>query len=149
YGQPPWPASWPAHPESLDVDQVRLLSVLGRYSVVVAEAMADELVAFAREWRPDLIVYDTLALGAVLTGVPCVRYSHGSQDVFRVEYGVDGQPLPEYARMCERFGVDPCSVPTYVDTMPPSMFIGGEQPSVDMRWVPYNGPGLAPDGLRG
>jgi UDP:flavonoid glycosyltransferase YjiC (YdhE family) len=154
YGQPPWPADWPAHPESLDAEQLHLLEVLGRYSVAAAEGMACDLVGFARQWDPDLIVHDTLALGAVIAatrlGVPCFRYSHGTQDAFKVECRVtDGEPLPEYTELFARFGLDPpTGTPAYIDTMPSSMFIGAEQPSVEMRWVPYNGSGIAPDGLR-
>jgi glycosyltransferase len=154
YGQPPWPADWPAHPESLDSSQTRLLEVLGRYSVIVADAMATDLVAYVQQWKPQLIVHDTLALGAVaaaqLAGVPCFRYSHGTQDVFRVEYRIaNGEPLPEYVDLLARFGVAPPGLPYYIDTMPSSMFIGAERPCVKMRWVPYNGPGTAPDGLSG
>jgi UDP:flavonoid glycosyltransferase YjiC (YdhE family) len=155
YGQPPWPADWPAHPESLDYEQVRLLEVLGRYSVAAAEGMACDLVTFARQWRPDMIVHDTLALGAIVAAtrleVPCFRYSHGTQDVFKVEYRItDGEPLPEYIELFARFGLDPPNgLPSYIDTVPPSMFIGAEQPCVSMRWVPYNGPGTAPSELSG
>jgi glycosyltransferase len=154
YDQPPWPADWPAHPGSLASDQVRLLEGLGRYTVAVADGMADQLVAYARQWRPDLIVHDTLALSAVIAGalldVPCFRYTHGTQDVFRVEYSISGDPLPEYVGMFGRFGIDPpAGPPHYVDTVPPSMFVGAERPCVDMRYVPYNGPGTEPDGLRG
>ena len=155
YGQPPWPADWPAHPESLGPEQVHLLEVLGRYSVATAEGMAGALVGFATDWSPDVIVHDTLALGAVVAacrlGVPCFRYSHGTQDVFKVEHRIaDGGPLPEYAAFLARFGIDPpTGPPSYVDTVPPSMFIGAERPAVAMRWVPYNGPGAAPDGLTG
>jgi glycosyltransferase len=155
YGQRPWPADWPAHPRSLDPGQVRLLEVLGRYSVAVAEGMADDLVAFTHQWRPDLIIHDTLALSAAvaaaLLDVPCVRYTHGTQDVFRVEYRIDdGRPLPEYTALFERFGLDPpTGQPRYVDTVPPSMFVGAERPGVAMRWIPYNGPGETPAGLAG
>lgn len=153
YGQHPWAADWPVR--SLDAGQVRLLEMLGRYTVAVAEGMADELVAFADRWRPELIVHDTLALCARVAGtlldVPCVRYTHGTQDVFRMEYRIlDGEPLPEYTALFERFGLDPpVDDPSSVDTMPPGMFIGGERPSMPMRWVPQDGPGAAPDGLTG
>ena len=155
YGQPPWPADWPARPESLGPEQIHLLEVLGRYSVAAAEGMAGALVDFATDWGPEVLVHDTLALGAVVAaarlGVPCFRYSHGTQDVFKVEHRItDGEPLPEYAAFLARFGVDPpTGSPSYVDTVPPSMFIGAERPSVALRWVPYNGPGAAPDGLTG
>ncbi|ONI70851.1 hypothetical protein ALI144C_50620 [Actinosynnema sp. ALI-1.44] len=145
YGQPPWPPAWPVHPQRLTSGQNRYLAGFGRYSVAVADAMASDLVAFTKHWRPDLIVHDTLALGAriaaTLTGVPCVRYTHGTQDVFRVE---DYAPA-EHAALFHRFGLrTPTTPPSCVDTMPPSMFIGAERPCVDMRWIVHNGPGTAP-----
>jgi UDP:flavonoid glycosyltransferase YjiC (YdhE family) len=155
YSQRPWPENWPAHPELLDEQQVGLLESFGRYTVAVAEGMVDDQVEFCRRWRPDLIIHDTLALGAqvagALLGVPTLRYTHGSQDAIRVERRVpDGTPLPEYVKMFDRFGVDPPAGPGHlVDTLPPSMEIGGERPSVKMRWVAYNGPGEIPAGLSG
>ncbi|HET9144267.1 nucleotide disphospho-sugar-binding domain-containing protein [Actinophytocola sp.] len=154
YGQPPWPADWPAHPDTLTPAQARLLEVLGRYTVAAAEAVADGLVEFARRWRPDLIIHDTLALSAAIAatvvGVPHLRYTHGTQDAFLVEYRLDGRPLPGLAGLFERFGLEPPPRPgNYLDTVPPSMFIGAERPAIAMRYVPYNGPGAAPGGLTG
>nr|WP_198151620.1 nucleotide disphospho-sugar-binding domain-containing protein [Kibdelosporangium sp. MJ126-NF4] len=145
YGQPPWPPSWPVRPNQLTPQQIHYLAVLGRYTVAVAEAMASDLVAFAKHWRPDLIVHDTLALGAriaaTLTNVPCVRYTHGTQDVFRVERYAS----TEHTALFQRFGLEvPTKTPNYVDTMPPSMFIGAERPCLSMRWIVHNGPGAAP-----
>jgi len=155
YVQPPWLVDWPAHPESLIAEQTRLLEGLGRYAIAVADGMADDLVAFARRWRPDVIVHDELALSAevagALLGVPCVRHSHGTQDAFRMEYRItDNEPLPEYTAMFQRFGAEPpVGTPRYVDTMPPSMYIGAEQPGIEMRYVAYNGSGQLPDRLTG
>jgi hypothetical protein len=159
YGQQPWPVDWPAHPESLGPEQLALLEVFGRYGVAIAESMADELIDFARKWRPDLIVHETQALSAMiaasLLGVPCVRYSHGTEDAFQHEYRItDGEPLPEFVGLFERYGADPpaglrIELPTYVDTVPPSMFLGGERPCIAMRYVPFNGPGAVPVGLTG
>jgi UDP:flavonoid glycosyltransferase YjiC (YdhE family) len=155
YTQPPWLVDWPTHPESLTPEQTRLLERLGRYTIAVADGIADDLVAFAKQWRPDVILHDEPALSAsvagTLLGVPCVRHSHGTQDAFRMEYRIpDNEPLPEYTAMFERFGAEPPVVrPRYVDTMPPSMYIGAEQPGIEMRYVPYNGSGQLPDGLAG
>src|SRR5438093_3247735 len=52
--------------------------------------------------------------------------------------------------MFQRFGAEPpVGTPRYVDTMPPSMYIGAERPCIEMRYVPYNGAGALPDGLTG
>src|SRR6266699_1302607 len=110
YGQKPWPADWPAALHLLDQRQVGYLELLGRYVVAVAEGMVDELVALARQWQPDLIVWDGLALGgavaAAVLGVPSVRLFYGVQSVPRVEMGAaDRDPLPECVRLFARFGV--------------------------------------------
>lgn len=159
YGQQPWPVDWPAHPEALGEEQLRLLELFGRYGIAIAESMTDELIAFARQWRPDLIVYEPQALAAMvaasLLGVPSVRYCHGTEDAFQHEYRIaDGEPLPEFVALFERYGADPpagllAELPTYVDTVPPSMFLGAERPCVPMRYVPFNGPGAVPVGLTG
>ena len=155
YIQPPWLADWPTHPESLAPEQTSVLERLGRYAIAVADGIADDLVAFTRQWRPDVIIHDELALSAAvagtLLGVPCVRHSHGTQDAFRMEYRItDNEPLPEYIAMFQRFGAEPpVGTPRYVDTMPPSMYIGAERPGIEMRYVPYNGSGALPDGLTG
>ncbi|HKT04727.1 MAG TPA: nucleotide disphospho-sugar-binding domain-containing protein [Rugosimonospora sp.] len=155
YGQPPWPGNWPAYPERLDRSQRAYLLALGRYVAATAAAVVDDLLDFAREWSPDLIVYDTMAMaGAVVATVrevPGVRQMTGTQDAFRVELRPDdGRPLPEYARLFERFGrAAPVDPDPYIDTTPPKMFLERERPRIDMRWIPYNGPGVQPDGLTG
>jgi UDP:flavonoid glycosyltransferase YjiC (YdhE family) len=159
YGQQPWPVDWPAHPESLGAEQLRLLELFGRYGIAIAESMTGELITFARRWRPDLIVHESQALSAMiaasLLGVPCVRYSHGTEDAFQHEYRItDGEPVAEFVELFERYGAQPpaglrAELPTYVDTVPPSMFLGAERPCVPMRYVPFNGPGAVPDGVAG
>jgi glycosyltransferase len=155
YVQPPWVVDWPTRTETLTAEQARLLEGLGRYAIAVADGIADELVEFTLRWHPDVIVHDELALSAAvagsLLGVPCLRHSHGTQDAFRMEYRItDNEPLPEYTAMFRRFGAEPpVGTPRYVDTMPPSMYIGAERPSIAMRYVPYNGAGQLPDGLTG
>jgi glycosyltransferase len=149
-----WGADWVLRPDSLTDWQLGLIEVLGRYNVAVSDAMADDLVAFAEEWRPDLIIHETLALASEIAGqrldVPVLRYVHGTFDAFREEYRVtDNQPLPELVAMFERFGqTPPPGLPRYLDTVPPSMYLGAERPCIEMRYVPYNGPGTVPQGLR-
>src|SRR2546423_3297064 len=49
--------------------------------MAVADAMVDDLVAFAQAWRPDVIVYDPLTyaapIAAAVVGVPAVRHLFG------------------------------------------------------------------------
>jgi UDP:flavonoid glycosyltransferase YjiC (YdhE family) len=155
FGQRPWPADWPVNLHLLDQDQVTYLELSGRYVVAAAAGMVDDLVEFARHWRPDLIVFDGLALAgavaAAVLDVPSVRHMYGMQSVPRVELGLnDRTPLPEYVRLFERFGVPVrTDASTNVDTVPPSMHLGIEAAHLDMRCVPFNGAGAVPDGLDG
>jgi UDP:flavonoid glycosyltransferase YjiC (YdhE family) len=107
--------------------------------------MADGLLALARSWRPDLIVYDPLTyagpLVARLLGVPAVRSLFGP-DVAYFLGGLRRDPL------LARFGlteddldvlgaatVDPCPPSLqFADTMAPAR-------RIRTRYVPY--PGLA------
>ncbi|HEV8555106.1 MAG TPA: glycosyltransferase [Actinophytocola sp.] len=145
----PWPKDWPAHPDALEPWQRDVVYELRRYTLAVAAGMADDLVAFARQWRPDLILYEPLALSVTAApDVCCVLTAHGTQDVWRMDHDLDGNPLPEYVELLARFGAEPpTGLPHYVDTMPPSMYIGGERPCATMRWVVFNGKGVAPDSL--
>jgi len=84
-------ADWPAYPESLNFGQVHLLEVLGRYTIAAAEGwQANSSASPPSGSRSDRPRHPRL--GAVVAagrlGVPCFRYSHGTQDVFKVEYRI-------------------------------------------------------------
>lgn len=117
--------------------------------LAVAEAMADELISFAREWSPDLVVYEPTAyagpLAAAAVKVPAVRHLWGPDFTFaahRVEPAI-------LAPLCQRLGLD--GVRTLgaltVDPCPPSMQITGDYARQRMRFEPYNGSGVAPEWL--
>jgi glycosyltransferase len=150
-----WPPDWAAHPARLDRDRLRYLESIGRYLVAAAAAMVDDVVAFARDWAPDAIVYDSfsyagpVAAGAV--GVPAVRHLSGTDSAQRLELAQPGLgPLPEYAELFGRFGVPVSTeVMSTVDPTPPGMRVVTPDRLLGMRYVPYNGPGIMPDGLTG
>lgn len=52
------PANWPAHPHLLDDQQCAVIELIGRNSAETAEYMVDALIAFAGDWRPDVMVHD-------------------------------------------------------------------------------------------
>jgi UDP:flavonoid glycosyltransferase YjiC (YdhE family) len=153
YGQGPWPADWGLDLWALSDEQRAYLEFVGRRLVRAADAMIDELDAFARWWRPDLLVYDAIAFaGAVVAAhleVPAVRHVFGTVAVPRIELDAKGQPLPEYARLFTDRGlpVDPAPAAT-VDPTPPSMRLASDPGSLDMRYIPYNGPGTVPEWVR-
>src|SRR2546423_5579615 len=112
--------------------------------MAVADAMVDDLVAFAQAWRPDVIVYDPLTYAAPITaavlGVPAVRHL----------FGPDQPPTAfEHAGLTpllDRVGldtVDTLGAPT-VDPCPPSLSLPRPAHRQHTPYIPYNGPGTAP-----
>lgn len=155
FTQQSWPVDWAAHVDRLDRGRQVYLESIGRYLVAAAAAMVDELVAFARTWAPDLVVYDSFSyagpVAAAVLGVPSVRHLSGTDSAQRLEFLQPGpDPLPEYAALFERFAVDVrTDAQTTVDPTPPCLRVVTSAASLDMRYVPYNGPGATPDGLTG
>jgi UDP:flavonoid glycosyltransferase YjiC (YdhE family) len=156
YAQQPWPRDYAASLHLLNADQRALLRSLGRYMVYAADAMVDELLGFARRWRPELIVHEAVCYAAMvaagLLGVPNVRHLTGPDAYVREELEVPGgpgggrPPLPEYVRLFDRFGVPAATTATMVvDPNPPSMRLAVDGPRLGVRYVPYNGPGVVPD----
>jgi UDP:flavonoid glycosyltransferase YjiC (YdhE family) len=156
YLQPPWPRDYVAHMHLLNDEQRALLRSLGQYMVWAAEASVDDLLAFAKWWRPDLIVHEAVCYAAMVTagvlGVPNVRHMTGPDAYVREELLAPDvpndprPPLPEYVALFERFGVPPSTTATMVvDPNPPSMRLPVDGPALGVRYVPYNGPGVVPD----
>jgi UDP:flavonoid glycosyltransferase YjiC (YdhE family) len=147
--QGPWPPDWALDIGALTEEQRAYLEFLGRRLVRGADAVTDELSAFAHRWAPDLIVHDALAFaGAVVAaqlGVPRIRHLFGTAVVPRMELLPGGEPLPEYVRLFEARDLPVDLAPAaVVDPTPPSMRLATEPDCLDMRYIPYNGPGVAP-----
>lgn len=110
----------------------------------------DDLVALAREWQPDLIVSDTMSPGGLVaaraTGVPGLRHLW-APDILGSTEGERIMPmLPGFREPYERYGLefdgDPASAT--IDPCPPSMQPPPAPTRMQVRWTPYNGPGLVP-----
>ncbi len=151
----PWPTDWAVRIPELDRAKWDYLEAAGRYMIAAAEAMVDDLVAFAREWAPDVVVYDSYSyagpVAAAAIGVPGVRHLGGPDSALRLEVIQPGvQPLPEYVALFSRFGLSvPDAEPSIVDPTPPSMRTFTHPRLLSMSYVPHNGPGIAPEGLAG
>jgi UDP:flavonoid glycosyltransferase YjiC (YdhE family) len=112
--------------------------------VEIAEAMSDDLVSFAKWWRPDVVVFDPFtyagALAARIVGVPAVRHLFGPD----VNFFSHRLELQAVAPMLERFGVDTLDLlgVLSVDPCPPSVQFQQFPNDVTrqrMRYVPYSG----------
>lgn len=124
----------------------RVFSVFGAYS----EAMLDDLYAFARHWRPDLIVFDPTTFAAPVVaaalGVPAARHIHGVDVTYQAREVIAELAAP----LAKRLGVSEVDVlgQTTVDPCPPSMQVPSELSRLTTRFVPYNGPAVVPSWLR-
>ncbi|WP_189215816.1 MULTISPECIES: activator-dependent family glycosyltransferase [Streptomyces] len=138
---------------------------------VCPEPMVDDLVALARDWRPDLVIWDPLTLAgpvaARLSGAAHARLLFGPDQMGRNRKAfralLDRQPpelrddpLAEWLTWTlERCGGSAADMSEElvlgqwtVDPTPTSMRIPLDLPYVPVRYVPYNGPSLLPDWLR-
>ncbi|MDT3400562.1 glycosyltransferase [Streptomyces sp. B1866] len=151
-----WPADWPVRPAGLSPEQHRIVRALARQRVRAAEAMAPDLIAWARLWQPDLVVHDASTyagtVAAAALGVPAVSHLWGSAAVVRFDReGLDpaGQPQPAYARLLDRYGVPPDREPdVWLDPCPPSLALPSAVRRMPVRYVP-SGDGPAPPGEGG
>jgi UDP:flavonoid glycosyltransferase YjiC (YdhE family) len=142
-GQPADP-DWKAIREGGGADAARAMFV------EIAEAMVGDMINFAVDWRPDLVVYEPTTYAAPITaavlGVPSARHLWGIDLTGR---GRDAD-VAALAGLCGRFGVsdvEPLGAVT-IDPCPPSMQVEGNYSRQNIRYVPYNGPAVVPDWLR-
>ena len=118
----------------------------------VAFSATEDLVAFCRQWRPDLVVSDALCAGGLVAahviGVPAVRLL-STVDILG---SVDGEvllDLPGYRERFADFGVTAAGDPAHltINQFPPSALPPPAPGRRDMRHVPYNGPAVMPSWL--
>ncbi|MFJ3789684.1 nucleotide disphospho-sugar-binding domain-containing protein [Kitasatospora sp. NPDC090091] len=148
-----WPARWPVEPDLLDASRKQLLEALGQRQFAMAAGMLDDLLAFARHWRPDLVVHDAVSyagpVAAAALGVPNVSHLWGSPGLQKLEMkGFGDEPQDGYVELFERVGAEVRLRPAaWIDLCPPSMGFGPAPDVRQERYVPYNGPGTLPDWL--
>ncbi|MEU7181081.1 MULTISPECIES: activator-dependent family glycosyltransferase [Streptomyces] len=141
------------------------------YSQINNDSMVDEMVDFARWWRPDLVIWEpfTFAGGvaAHVTGAAHARLLWGPDLFLRVydrfRQVLDGQPaehwddaLQEWLtwtlnRFAADFHPEVITGQWTIDQMPPGVRLATSRPSLPMRFIPYNGPvpSVVPRWLRG
>ncbi|WP_444947892.1 activator-dependent family glycosyltransferase [Micromonospora ureilytica] len=131
-------------------------------------AMVDDLVSYARWWRPDLVVWDPLTFGgavaARVSGAAHARLLFGLDLVGRMrgsylrvladrEPALREDPMAEWlgdvlARYGGEFTEDLVVGQWTVDPVPAALRMPTGLLTLDMRCVPYNGQGSVPDWLR-
>ncbi|MCZ7457450.1 activator-dependent family glycosyltransferase [Streptomyces sp. WMMC940] len=138
------------------------------YQNTLPDGTTEELIDFARAWRPDLVVWDTMyypgALAARISGAAHARLMFGLDLVglMRGHYlgglaelppALREDPLEEWmSRILRRHGrefTEDLVVGQWtIDPVPPSLRLPVDLPSVPMRYVPYNGEATIPGWLR-
>ena len=114
----------------------------------LAEGMVDGLVALAKDWRPDVVVYEAMnligLLAAQAAGARSVSHSIGIAHNRRVLELFGAMQVDIF----KRYGLDAIPEPDlHLDVAPPSMSM--ESYGWPMRYVPYNGGGQLPGWLTG
>ncbi|HBM3265182.1 TPA: glycosyltransferase [Klebsiella oxytoca] len=115
--------------------------ITGNFSFF-SDEMADGLVNFAGQWRPDLIIYPPLGLAGPLvaakysipTVMQTVGFAHTPAHINKVNTSL--------ANAYKRHGVTrPQQDLAWIDITPPSMSIlkNNGEPIILMKYVPYNG----------
>jgi UDP:flavonoid glycosyltransferase YjiC (YdhE family) len=119
--------------------------------ILAAEAMADDLLAFAEAWRPDLVVCDPAHLAAPLVtetrGIPLVRHLYGPDIGRIVGFPCVGSPLDTWpdalTKLYRRYGIrlaEEYAIAT-IDPTPTALQVPGIPNRVPMRYAPYAGAG--------
>ncbi|WP_277681909.1 activator-dependent family glycosyltransferase [Saccharomonospora azurea] len=132
------------------------------------EPMVDDLVTVAREWKPDLVLWEPLshagAVAARAVGAAHARVVWGQDYFARMHQrfteisraqpeGQRQDPLRDWltgllGRFDCEFGEDAIFGQWSIDTMPESMRFSLGLDTLSTRYVPYNGPSVLPDWLR-
>ncbi|NLU68554.1 activator-dependent family glycosyltransferase [Streptomyces sp. HNM0574] len=135
-----------------------------------ARPMTDELVRFARYWKPELVLWDPLffpaPVAARASGAAHARLLWGQDYVgwmrqtyreqLRRSGGEPGGPSdamaammePQLRRFGQRFDEELLLGQWTVDPTPDALRLPVETRSVPVRWTPYHGPAEVPEWLR-
>ncbi|MET9096649.1 activator-dependent family glycosyltransferase [Streptomyces cyaneofuscatus] len=134
------------------------------YDPVNSPEVIDDLLGFAGEWQPDLVVWDTMSfMGPVVakvTGAAHARLLFGLDVLgrMRAEFNrhlagrlpeLRDDPVAEWlgytlARYGQEFSEDMVVGQWTIDPVPPSMRFPLDLPTVPVRYIPYNGPSTVP-----
>ncbi|MFI9505149.1 activator-dependent family glycosyltransferase [Nocardia sp. NPDC052566] len=131
------------------------------------DQMVDDMVAFARDWRPDLVISETYtfagSIAARLVGAAYARFTWGPDVALRARQALlrmsaelpachREDPTAEWlsntlGRHGSFFDEKVITGQFTVDVTPPGMRLDTGLHYESMRYVPYNGPAVVPDWL--
>jgi len=125
------------------------------------DSMVADLVGFARSWRPDLIIWEPFtpagAIAATVTGAAHARLLWGADLIVDQRQALlcaaGADPLADWLDGVAGqygFGFDEQLIRGQwtIDQLPASVRLPLGEPTVPMRYIPYNGPAVVPDWLR-
>lgn len=118
-----------------------------------ARALLDDLIAFGRLFRPELLVWEPFNLAgpvaAAVLGVPGVQQLWGPDSSVTLRM----DPEQTIAPLASRFGLGAGEVSMtgqlVLDPVPPPMQVQLSASALAVRYVPYNGTAIVPQWLRG
>jgi UDP:flavonoid glycosyltransferase YjiC (YdhE family) len=121
------------------------------HNLSLMRTSCDNVVDFARRWCPDLVVLDPQNVEGVLAArvlrVPAVCHLFGLVGTHETEPGLD-IVLEDHSSSFARYALDEMSadlIDYVIDPAPPAATPEVNVPRLPVRYVPYNGPGGAPD----
>lgn len=122
-------------------DPIERERLSGQWWARLEAVTLDALLAFAREWQPDVVIGGTNAYAAPLLaahlGIPWVRHTWDIHDPELMDAGAADELREELAAV----GLDGIPEPDMViDIAPPSLRPPGVTPGQPMRWIPGNAP---------
>jgi glycosyltransferase (activator-dependent family) len=125
---------------------------------IIPDAMLDDLVNFAREWEPDLVIWDQMCpVGAVVaraSGAAHARFLWGTDTLIQLRQATlhQGDPMREWlsdklARYNCEFDEEIVTGQWTIDTTPSWMWHPQAIRYLPVRHIPFNGPATVADWL--
>jgi UDP:flavonoid glycosyltransferase YjiC (YdhE family) len=137
------PGEWP-QPAPDTGREEKLVLAAGRGWSLAAGHAADDLAALARDWRPDLVLHESLdytgPFVAALTGVPAVSV----RCVLHLPSAVAEVASEQLRPLYERFHIAPAPSLMELDPVPPSLQLLDATPTTPVAYVPFTGSRPAP-----
>jgi glycosyltransferase (activator-dependent family) len=157
------PFDLPSDPGRITPDYLRAADEdMAAMARMINSSMVDDLVTFARQWRPELVIWEPTtycaAIAARAVGATHVRFLWGPDHYgavrssflrARLDCDALGGWIGERAhRHGVSFSEDLVTGQATLDQLPPPLRRRGELTYLPLRYVPYGGRAVVPDWLR-